>query len=143
MAARYALRPCSKRELHLVLARSSAAVALLMSTATSSISLAYAQDVAEGERLYRQRCASCHALEEGQNRAGPTLAKIIGRRPASVTGARYSAGMQKLSAPWDEVSLDRFMANPRDMVPGTSMTVGVPDAAQRQAIIAFLKTTSR
>jgi cytochrome c len=39
---------------------------------------------------------------------------------------------------WDRQSLDAFLAAPRQTIPGTSMTVGVPDAAQRAAIIGFV-----
>ncbi|TIW06652.1 MAG: cytochrome c family protein, partial [Mesorhizobium sp.] len=34
---------------------------------------------------------------------------------------------------------DTFLAAPGQMVPGTSMTVGVPNAAQRAAIIGYLE----
>jgi cytochrome c2 len=41
---------------------------------------------------------------------------------------------------WDETSLDKFLANPQDVVHGTKMFASVPDAHQRQDIIAYLDT---
>lgn len=94
---------------------------------------------ADGERLFRQRCGACHSLEPGQNRAGPHLSGVIGRMAGSVEGARYSAAMRDSSIVWDGQSLDTFLTAPRQMVPGTSMAVGVPNAEQRAAIIAYLE----
>lgn len=98
-----------------------------------------AQEASEGERLFRQRCASCHATQAGQNRIGPSLAGIAGRRAGSVDGARYSNALRDSGLTWDDASLDRFLANPRQSVPGTTMAVNVPNEGQRQSLIAFLR----
>lgn len=100
----------------------------------------HAQNADEGERLFRQRCATCHALDATQNRSGPHLDGIIGRRAGSVEKARYSRAMQDAQIIWDGQSLDDFLANPRQAIAGTSMMVGVPNADQRKAIIAYLQT---
>jgi cytochrome c len=99
---------------------------------------AVAQDAAAGERAFRTRCGTCHSLDPGQNRAGPSLAGVIGRKAGSVEGARYSQGLRDSGITWDAQSLDGFLADPRGTVPGTSMTVALRDAAQRAAIIAYL-----
>lgn len=110
-----------------------AVVAGLMSSA-----LASAQDAADGERLFRQRCGACHTVQAGQNRIGPSLAGIVGRKAGSVEGARYSPGMRDLDVTWDVKELESFIANPRARVPGTTMTVAVPNAAERTSIAAYL-----
>lgn len=99
---------------------------------------AFAQQ-ADGERLFRQRCGACHTMDPGQNRAGPHLSGIIGRTAGSVEGARYSAAIRESGVVWDSQSLDTFLAAPRQMIAGTTMAVGVPNAAQRAAIIAYLE----
>lgn len=99
---------------------------------------AAAQDAAAGERAFRTRCASCHSVEPGQNRAGPSLAGVVGRKAGSVEGARYSQALRDSGITWDAQSLDGFLADPRGTVPGTSMTLRLADAAQRAAIIAYL-----
>jgi cytochrome c len=101
-----------------------------------------AQEAGEGERLFRQRCISCHALDPGPSRAGPHLDGIIGRRAGSIGKARYSRALQESQIVWDEQLLDSFLANPRKAIPGTSMMIGVPNGEQRQAIITYLKSVS-
>jgi cytochrome c len=99
-----------------------------------------AQESADGERLFRQRCAQCHALDAGAAKVGPHLDGIIGRKAGSVAGARYSRALPQSQIVWDEATLDSFLANPRKLVTGTTMMVGVPNDVQRKAIIAYLKS---
>lgn len=101
---------------------------------------AAAQSVADGQRLFQTRCASCHGIEAGQNRIGPNLAGIVGRKAGSLEGARYSRNLPASGLVWDVETLDAYLANPRQAVPGTTMTVSVPDAGQRGAIIAYLNS---
>jgi cytochrome c len=101
--------------------------------------LAVAQDVATGERLFRQRCGSCHTIQPGQNRIGPHLSGIVGRKAGSIDGARYSQGMRDLALTWDTAELEAYLANPRAKVPGTTMTVAVPNETDRTNIIAYLQ----
>ncbi len=104
---------------------------------------AAAQDVAAGERLFRQRCGACHSVESGQNRVGPSLAGILGRKPGSIPEARYSQGMRDLGSPWDHAQLEQYLANPRGMVPNTTMTIAVPNASERNSIVAYLAWLNR
>lgn len=92
-----------------------------------------------GERLFRQRCASCHTLQPDQNRVGAHLSGAFGRTAGQVDGARYSEALRNTGIVWDDQSLGRFLANPRRAVSGTTMTVAVPNARERQAIVLFLK----
>lgn len=112
--------------------------ALLTSVGLLSPAVASAQQ-ADGERLFRQRCSACHTMDPGQNKVGPHLSGVVGRTAGSVQGARYSAVMQASGIVWDVEALDTFLAAPRQMVQGTTMTVGLPNAEQRAAIIAYLE----
>lgn len=94
---------------------------------------------ADVERLFRQRCATCHSVGAGQNKAGPHLSGIIGRPAASVDGAHYSKALKSAGIIWDRQSLDIFLTQPSRLVPGTRMTVRVRDAADRAAIIGYLE----
>ena len=102
---------------------------------------AHAQ-AADGERLFRQRCASCHSIDTRGRGTGPSLAGVFGREAGSLTGSRYSQAMQEARLVWDEETLDSFLGDPRRTVPGTTMAVRVTDQAQRAAIIAFLRENS-
>jgi cytochrome c len=96
----------------------------------------------DGERLFRQRCSSCHSLETGQNRTGPSLAAVNGRAAGSLEGARYSPALRDSTVVWNAETLDRFLASPRQFLPGTTMTMSVTNEAQRRAMVDFL-TASR
>jgi cytochrome c len=87
------------------------------------------------------QCKACHAVEPGKNGIGPTLAGIWGDRAAAVPGFEFSEPMKSSGLTWNQANLDRYLADPRGVVPGTKMAFGgVKDAAQRQAIINYLKT---
>ena len=94
--------------------------------------------VAEGETLFRARCAACHSLEPGQSRVGPALVGLAGRTAGTVEGARYSSALRDSGLVWNAETLEAFLANPREAVPGTTMAVSLPNAAQRAAVVDFL-----
>ncbi|WP_234705801.1 c-type cytochrome [Sinorhizobium meliloti] len=72
----------------------------------------HAQEI-DGARLFRQRCGSCHSIEAGQNRTGPSLAGVNGRMAGSVEGVRYSPALRDSNVVWNAETLVRFLANPR------------------------------
>lgn len=93
-----------------------------------------------GEAIY-PRCQACHAL--AYDRVGPRHCGLLGRRAGSVAGFDYSAAMKKSGIVWTAKTLDRFLADPPNTVPGTTMTyAGVPDPKERADLIAYLKQES-
>ena len=96
-----------------------------------------AQEAARGEAIY-SRCAACHAL--AYDRTGPRHCGLVGRRAGSVPGFAYSEAMKRSGLVWNAKSLDRFLADPMKVVPGTSMGyAGVKDARERADLIAYLR----
>jgi cytochrome c len=100
-------------------------------------------DAARGEKV-AQRCLACHAVD--RDRTGPHHAGLVGRRAGSVDGFAYSAAMKKAGAGglvWTRETLDRFLANPTRVVPGTRMGyAGVKDEQERADLIAYLERLS-
>jgi cytochrome c len=80
-------------------------------------------------------------LREGDNRLGPNLHKIIGRRAGSLPNYGYSSAMKGADLVWDKATLDRFIANPDQVVTGNKMKPygGLASADERAKIIAFLE----
>lgn len=86
------------------------------------------------------RCAACHSAAPGENKIGPSLAGVVGRKSGSEPGFNYSPALKKANITWDEHSLDQFLANPTANVRGTKMLISVPNAMDRDNIIAYLPT---
>jgi cytochrome c len=96
-----------------------------------------APDALRGEQIYT-RCLACHAL--AYDRVGPRHCGLFGRMAGSVPGFEYSAAMKDSKFSWDEKTLERFLAKPLAMVPGSTMTYdGVPTLQERMDLIAYLK----
>lgn len=96
--------------------------------------------IARGREVFEQ-CGTCHALaaEDGA-KIGPDLAQIIGRRIGAVDGYSYSTAFKNADIVWSPETLDAFLADPRDFLPGNRMAFsGVRDAADRAALVAFLQ----
>jgi cytochrome c len=56
---------------------------------------------------------------------------------------RYSDAIKRSNILWNEDALDKWLANPDALVPGTSMTfAGIPDTSLRQDVIAYLKAVA-
>jgi cytochrome c len=94
-------------------------------------------DAARGEMLFERRCTGCHALNE--DREGPRLAGVYGRKAGSVAGFNYSAGLKDSGLTWTEENLERWLSGPDLVVKDTKMDFYVPKANERRDLIAFLK----
>ena len=115
-----------------------AAVALALLTPAGP-GLAQIGDPDAGARVFSE-CAACHLTEPGSPRPGPHLAGIVGRPAGTVDGFRYSPAMQQADFAWTEDLLAAYVVDPRGMVPGTTMVVGLRDAADAPDLIAYLRT---
>ena len=91
-----------------------------------------------------KKCVACHSTDpSGRNGIGPNLRGVVGRPAARVPGFSYSPAMSASKLVWNEKTLTRFLAAPRQMVPGTRMTfVGLPNPQDRANVIAFLKQSA-
>lgn len=96
-----------------------------------------------GAVLFRNHCATCHALDaSAPPRLGPNLVGIIGRKAGSAPGFHYSAGFAKAGFTWDADHLDAYLTNPDSVVPGAAMPYRQANPAIRAAIIDYLKGQS-
>jgi cytochrome c len=72
---------------------------------------------------------------------GPNLRGVVGRRSGTLQGFNFSAPMKAAGIVWSRESLDRYLTDVQASVPGSMMTYpGVPDAAERAAIVSYLET---
>ncbi|HEV7267928.1 MAG TPA: cytochrome c family protein [Falsiroseomonas sp.] len=110
-------------------------------------SQAQAQDAAAGQRVFNQ-CRACHVvLNNGRNGVGPNLHGVVGRPAASIENFRYSASMREVAEgglTWTPENLDRYLTNPKDVVPRGSMAfAGLRNEQQRKDVIAYLQSLTQ
>jgi cytochrome c len=102
---------------------------------------AHAQDAAAGEKVFKANCGICHSPQPGRNLIGPSLFSVANRHSGEIPGFHYSDANRNSGLIWNVATLDRYLAGPRELVPGTKMTFpGLKDAQQRADLIAYLAT---
>ena len=123
----------------------------LMISATLSLAtlatptLAQAQDIAAGEKLFG-RCKACHTTNEGgPKKVGPNLWGVFGSTAGTRDGGyKFSKAMKASDIVWDDATMSDFLERPRKVVPKTRMTFpGLKKAAQRDDVIAYLKSVTQ
>ena len=95
---------------------------------------------AEGRRYFAANCAACHSTSPGENRTGPSLAGIIGRKSGTAPGFNYSPGLKAANLTWSNESLDNWLENPTNDVHTTRMMISVCSRTDRQNLISYLQT---
>ena len=127
----------------MTIARIFAGSLLALATITPVAALAQAGDAVKGKIVFA-RCALCHDVKPGPKKMGPALNGLFGRTPGTIAGFTYSPAMQKAKIRWDAKTLDAFLAKPSAVVPGNRMAfAGVPQAADRANLIAYLKSATK
>jgi cytochrome c len=94
-----------------------------------------------GAEIFRA-CVACHALGAGQdNRAGPSLAGLFGRRIATLPGYNFSEALKRLDIVWTPETVSRlFEIGPSAYTPGTKMPEQrIGSEQDRAALVQFLE----
>lgn len=106
--------------------------------------LLHVADIQAGARLFRQ-CAACHTISKGApDTAGPNLYGVFGQPVGQHSGRfSYTAALANARGRWDAPTLDAWIENPRQLVPGTKMQFGgITDPLSRADLIAYLRSQS-
>ena len=113
--------------------------ASLLAIASACPALA-AEDVGAGQEIYQAQCSACHSNQPGVNGIGPSLAGVAGRKAGSLPGFHFTPAISGSGLTWDAKTFIQFLADPSKLVPGTAMTVMVPDETGRANLYAYLAT---
>jgi cytochrome c len=113
------------------------AAGLTLVAGLAAASAAFAAPV-QGETVFKQQCGTCHTIAPGAAKLGPPLKGMIGRKAGTVPGYAYSNALKAWGQTWTTANLDQYLAKPTATVPGTKMLVGVSNAEQRTAVVAYL-----
>ncbi len=127
---------------------SHSSTSFVLTTATVSFILLAASAIAAGDpehgaRVF-QACMACHSVKPGKHLTGPSLANVWNRKAGTVEGfSRYSSALKGGNVVWNESSLDKWLTDPEQFRPGTSMTFpGIRNERDRADVIAYLKAVS-
>lgn len=98
-------------------------------------------DVTKGEKVFK-KCQTCHAVgPNATNRVGPQLNGIVGKPAAKVAKFTYSPAMKGSGLTWDKETLEKYLKDPKGVVPGTKMVfVGLKKDDEADDVIAYLSS---
>jgi cytochrome c len=101
-------------------------------------------DAGSGQLIFNNACRTCHTTKEGDNRLGPNLHNIIGRKVGSLPNFGYSSAMKGADFVWDTGKLDSSIVKPDEVVPGNNMKPygELASAEDRTKLIAFLQSAT-
>ncbi len=99
-----------------------------------------AQDVSNGEDVFK-RCRACHQVgETAKNAVGPKLNGLFGRKAGTIEGFNYSEANKSSGVTWDDQTFATYIKDPRAFMPGNRMAfAGVQDEQEVSDLAAYLK----
>jgi cytochrome c len=118
----------------------------VLSTALVWSAGAYAAEGnAEHGKVVFNQCKICHAVGPGAKAGvGPEQNGVVGAKAGARPGYTYSSAMKEAGEKglvWTPENLDKFIENPKAVVPGTKMVFpGLKNAQDRADVIAYLET---
>lgn len=107
---------------------------------TASTGVAWSQDAANGEDVFK-KCRACHQIgETAKNGVGPLMNGIIGRKAGLIEGFNYSEANKNSGLTWDKTTFLNYIKDPKAAMPGTKMAfAGVKDEKDAADLFAYLE----
>lgn len=98
--------------------------------------------VAPGEQIFRQRCQACHTVTPNglPSPLGPNLRGVVGRKAGATAFRNYSPALKGANVTWTQAGLDRFLSAPSRMIPGTRMSIAMPNPQDRSTLLVYLNS---
>ncbi len=104
----------------------------------SLLALTSGAAAADGQKIFQLQCKTCHLQKSSLS--GPSLVGVSKRAIAALPDYAFSEALKGKSGTWTDENLDAFMSAPKKFAPGTRMPGSWPVAADRAALIAYMKT---
>ncbi len=98
-------------------------------------------DLSAGERTFMRKCSACHDhKKQGGHGKGPHLWNLLGRKAGSIDGFTFSTAMRDSGHTWTINTLNYYLTNTEQAVPGRAMDFrGIRRDQERANLIAFLR----
>src|SRR5206468_1687912 len=102
-------------------------------------------DATRGKAFFEITCAVCHSPVLGPDslvlmKQGPSLVGIVGRPAGSLPHFNYTKAIRDSGITWNTAKLYRFLENPMEVIPDTTMPIPVADPRNRADVVAYLAT---
>ena len=100
---------------------------------------AMAQDAQKGTTVFNV-CLACHTIGPGaQNKIGPELNGLDGRKAGTVSNFDYSDANKSSGIVWNDETFEDYIKNPAAKVPGTKMIFpGIKNEQQEKDLWAYI-----
>ena len=106
----------------------------------ASVGTTTAQDVEKGANSFK-KCLACHAIGPGaQNKVGPVLNGLDGRKSGTVPDFNYSDANKNSGIVWNEQNFEDYIKDPKAKVPNTKMIFpGIKNEQEAKDLWAYIK----
>ena len=100
-------------------------------------------DLAHGEKVFK-KCSACHVVEKGgENKIGPALYGVLGRKVAAIESYKYSSAMAAYDKEWTFEEMNGYLRKPQAHIKGTKMAfAGLRKDKDRASVILYLNQNS-
>ena len=100
-------------------------------------------EISHGEKVFK-KCAACHLVNKGgENKIGPALYGVLGRKVASKSDYKYSKAMAAYDKNWTFEEMNGYLKKPQSYIKGTKMAfAGLRKEKDRASVILYLNQNS-
>ena len=100
-------------------------------------------DISHGEKVFK-KCAACHLVNKGgENKIGPALYGVLGRKVAAIENYKYSKAMASYEKNWTFEEMNGYLRKPQAYIKGTKMAfAGLRKEKDRASVILYLNQNS-
>ena len=99
--------------------------------------------VEHGEKVFK-KCLACHVVKKGgNNKIGPVLYGVLGKKVASIENYKYSKALANYDKEWTFEEMNGYLRKPQKHIKGTKMAfAGLRKEKDRASVILYLNKNS-